>query len=56
MTMLRLADFLYGIDSIIDFDINVIQILVDRLVIEQDENILILVLQLLKTLLEGSRA
>lgn len=29
LTLQRLADFLFGIDSIIDFDINVIQILID---------------------------
>ena len=28
-TLLNLSDFLFGIDSIIEFDINVIQILVD---------------------------
>ena len=53
-TMLWVADFLFGIDSVIDFDINVIQILVDWLVIEQVEEILILVLKLMKTLLEGA--
>jgi hypothetical protein len=55
-TMLYLAEFMQGIDSIIDFEINVVQILVDRLVLEQDEGILILVLRLLKVLLEGGRA
>ena len=55
-TLLRLGDFLYGIDAIIENDANVIQVLVDRLVLEQDETILILVLKLLKTLLEGGRA
>lgn len=55
-TLLFLADFMEGVDSIVDFDINVIQILVDRLVLEPEENIMILVLKLLKTLLEGGRA
>lgn len=55
-TMLFLAEFLSGIDAIIDFEINVIQILVDRLVLETEEHILILVLRLLKVLLEGARA
>ena len=55
-TLISTADFMFGIDSIIDYEINVIQILVDRLVLEQEEDILILVLTLMKRLLEGARA
>jgi len=33
-TLQRLADFLTGIDAIIDNEVNVIQVLVDRLVLE----------------------
>ena len=53
-TLIYLADFQFGIDSIIAFDI--IQILVDQLILEQEEAILIQVLTLLKLLLEGERA
>ena len=53
-TLIYLADFRFGIDSVISFDI--IQILVDRLILEPEEPILILVLTLLKLLLEGERA
>ena len=55
-TLINLADFMYGIDSVIDFDINIINILVDRLVLEVEEDIQILVQTLLKILLEGGRA
>jgi len=34
ITLLRLADFLAGIDAIIENEVNVIQVLVDRLVLE----------------------
>jgi hypothetical protein len=53
-TLIYLADFQFGVDSIISFDI--IQILVDRLILEPEEKILIQVLTLLKLLLEGERA
>mmetsp|Transcript_39466 Transcript_39466/g.39017 ORF Transcript_39466/g.39017 Transcript_39466/m.39017 type:complete len:288 (+) Transcript_39466:27-890(+) len=53
-TLIYLADFQYGIDSVISFDI--IQILVDRLILEPEEPILIQILTLLKILLEGERA
>ncbi len=55
-TLINLADFMYGIDSVIDFDINIINILVDRLILEAEEDIQILVQTLLKILLEGGRA
>lgn len=45
---------MHGIDNVIEFDI--IQILVDRLILEMEEDILILVLSLLRILLEGERA
>jgi hypothetical protein len=53
-TLIYLADFQFGVDSIINFDI--IQILIDRLILEPEESILIQVLSLLKLLLEGERA
>lgn len=49
-----MADFQFGVDAIITFDI--IQILVDRLILEPEESIMIQVLTLLKLLLEGERA
>lgn len=53
-TLIYLADFQFGVDAVISFDI--IQILVDRLILEPEEPILIQVLSLLKLLLEGERA
>lgn len=53
-TLIYLSDFQFGVDAVITFDI--IQILVDRLILEPEESILILVLTLLKLLLEGERA
>lgn len=53
-TLIYLADFQYGVDAVITFDI--IQILVDRLILEPEEKILLQVLHLLKLLLEGERA
>jgi HEAT repeat protein len=53
-TLIYLADFQHGIDAVIGFDI--IQILVDRLILEPEEPIMIQVLTLLKILLEGERA
>ena len=53
-TLIYLSDFQTGIDSVIGFDI--IQILVDRLILEPEEPILVQVLSLLKILLEGERA
>lgn len=55
-TLINLADFMYGISSIIDYEINVIEILVNRLVLEVEESILILVLKLMNVLLEGGRS
>lgn len=55
-TLINLADFMYGISSIIDYEINVIEILVNRLVLEVEEPILVLVLKLMNVLLEGGRS
>ena len=49
-----MAQFTFGIDSVIDFDI--LPVLIDKLVIEKVEEILILILQLLKILTEGEKA
>ena len=54
MAMINLAEFTYGIDSIITF--NIISILIDKLVQEKTNEILILILELLKILLEGESA
>lgn len=54
MCLLELARFTYGIDSILNFDI--LPVLVDKLVMEKDEDILILILSLMKTLTEGESA
>jgi hypothetical protein len=40
--LINLAEFTYGIDSVLNFDI--LPVLVDKLVIEKDEDILILIL------------
>jgi hypothetical protein len=50
----NLAEFKFGIDSIIDA--GVLPVLIDKLVLEQEEPILILILSLLKTLAEGEKA
>lgn len=52
--MINIAEFTQGIDSIIQC--NIIPILVDKLNEEKDENILILILSLLKILIEGEAA
>ena len=52
--MLNIAEFTFGIDSVIQC--NIIPILVENLVNEKDEEILILILMLLKTLIEGEAA
>ena len=52
--MINLAQFVYGITSIIDADI--LRVLVDKLVAETEENILILILRLMNILLEGDMA
>ena len=52
--LINLAQFIYGINSIIDSDI--LRILVDKLVAETEDSILILILRLLNILLEGDLA
>ena len=52
--LINLAQFIYGINSIIDGDI--LRILVDKLVAEREDVIMILILKLLNILLEGDLA
>ena len=54
MAIINLAEFTYGIDQVIQF--NIISVLIEQLVNEQDQNILILILELLKILNEGEAA
>jgi len=52
--LINLSQFTFGIDSVLNFDI--LPVLVDKLIIEKDEDILILILQLMKMLAEGEAA
>lgn len=52
--MINLAEFTFGIQSIIDTDI--LRILVDKLVEEKEDDILILIMRLINILLEGEMA
>jgi HEAT repeat protein len=52
--LINLAEFTFGIQSIIDTDI--LRILVDKLVDEKEETILVLILRLIHSLLEGEMA
>ena len=52
--LINLAQFTFGIDSVIDFDI--LPVLVDKLVQEQEDSILVLILKLLLILAEGEKA
>jgi DNA-binding Xre family transcriptional regulator len=52
--LINLAQFTFGIDSVISFDI--LPVLVDKLILEKDEDILILILSLMKILTEGEAA
>lgn len=54
LALINVAQFTFGIDSVIDFDI--LPVLIDKLVMERVEDILILILQLLKILTEGEKA
>jgi len=54
VSLINLADFRFGIDSVIEAGI--LPVLVDKLVLEKEESILILILSLLKVLLEGEKA
>jgi hypothetical protein len=52
--MINIAEFTFGIDSIINS--NIIPVLIEKLVEEKDESILVLILSLLKILNEGELA
>ena len=52
--LINLAQFIYGITSIIDADI--LRVLVDKLVGESQEIILVLILRLMNILIEGDLA
>lgn len=54
LAMINIAEFTYGIDQIINY--NIIPVLVDKLVEEKENKILILILELLKILNEGEVA
>jgi len=54
ISLINLAEFRFGIDNVIDSGI--LPTLVDKLVLEKDESILILILQLIKVLAEGEKA
>ena len=54
VSLINLAEFRFGIDGIIDASI--IPILVEKLVVEKEESILILILQLIKVLAEGEKS
>lgn len=49
--LINVAQYTYGIDAVIDAEI--LKILVDKLVLEKEQEILILILELIKILLEG---
>jgi hypothetical protein len=53
-TLINVAEFTFGIDSIINF--NIVPVLIDKLVQEENQTILILILELLKILNEGELA
>lgn len=52
--LINVAEFIYGINAILDADI--LRVLVDKLVGEKEESILILILSLMAMLLEGELA
>jgi len=54
VSLINLAEFRFGIDRVIDSGI--IPTLVDKLVLEKEEEILILILKLIKVLAEGDKA
>ena len=54
LCLINLAQYIYGINSIIDNDI--LRVLVDKLVAEREDEILILILRLMNILLEGDLA
>jgi hypothetical protein len=52
--MINLAEFTYGIDSIIQF--NIVSVLINKLVEEKSDEILILILELIQILLHGENS
>ncbi len=54
VSLINLAQFTFGIDNVLSFDI--LPVLVDKLILEKDEDILILILTLMKILGEGESA
>ena len=54
VSLINLAEFRFGIDSVIESGI--LPTLVDKLVLEKEESILILILSLMKVLAEGEKA
>eukprot|EP00347_Sterkiella_histriomuscorum_P003743 403363117 len=52
--LINLAEFTFGVDAVIEFEI--LPVLVDKLILEKEEEILVLILRLLKILAEGERA
>lgn len=52
--LINLGQFTYGVDSVIEFEI--VPVLVDKLILEKEQEILILILQLMKILAEGEKA
>jgi hypothetical protein len=54
VALINLAEFRFGIDSVIESGI--LPTLVDKLVLEKEEKILVLILELLKVLAEGEKA
>lgn len=53
-SLINLAEFRFGVDAVIESGI--LPTLVDKLVLEKEESILILILSLLKVLAEGEKA
>lgn len=54
VSLINLASFRFGIDNVIEA--STLPTLVDKLILEKEESILILILQLLKVLSEGEKA
>lgn len=52
--LINLAEFTFGVDAVIEFEI--LPVLVDKLILEKEEEILVLILRLMKILAEGERA
>ena len=52
--LINLAQFTLGVDAVIEFEI--LPVLVDKLILEKEEPILILILELMKILAEGEKA